>query len=233
MTTTSDIETLLVAALVDKTAAQHRVFSPRDIPTKPSGMPVLLVQTPKERKENAAGRNGPASFNTTALFRVAGQINGPASAGDAGALAIEAALGVLQRQIEVAVINDESLRSAIMQYVSVDIDTTVRRDGEYHIGEVAMIFALEFYQQSEDFAPQVYQDLDVMQVFIDLANVFDPNGDYTAGVEAQLFPGAAQPSPRSVGPDGRTEGLIVVGIDGDPTSLEFDDPDNSQNIPAL
>jgi hypothetical protein len=42
----------------------------------------------------------------------------------------------------------------------------------------------------------------------DLVNVFDPAGTYVG----TLFPQSVRPPPRSAGPDGRSEGSLVISL---------------------
>jgi hypothetical protein len=206
---TSDVlQGLMVAAMMGATAAGTNVFAPRDWPTDTSEMPILLVQSPSEVKENAAGRSGPPQFTVTTTIRVVGRVTAKAQTGDAGAMAALAATGVLQRQIEVAVINNYALRRAIQQFSSVTVKNGVSAEGEQHIAELVMDFALEFYQGPEDFAPNPSSVLEQFAIYADLVNVFSPTGTF-AGTP---FAGQAHPSPRTSGPDGRAEGAAVINI---------------------
>jgi hypothetical protein len=130
------------------------------------------------------------------------RVTSTASAGDAGGKAAQDALALLQRQIEVAVINDYDLTKVIQQLAMVDSVTKVSADGRQHIGELTMDFSLEFYQGTEDFAPIAADPITEFAVYSDLINVFDPTGTYPN----PPFAGAVKPAPRSSGPDGRIEG---------------------------
>lgn len=221
--TSDTIQAAIVAALMGATAAGANVFTARDWPTDADEMPIILVQSPSERKESSSGRSGPASFNVIGTFRIVARVYAKAEAGDAGALAALAAVQVLQRQIERAVINDAGVWALIQQFSSVDVTNTVRKE-EFHFGELVMDLGLEFYQPPEAFAAVAADPLDELHVFADLVNVYDPTGDYSDTEEAQLFPGAVVPAPRTSGPDGRPE-LEAVIVFPDP-QLDFSNPDN-------
>ena len=207
MTTTSDsLATLLTAALMGKTGAGNNVFAPRDWPTSQDDMPILLVQSPSERKESI-GKNAP-QFNVTATIRVNGRVTSVADAGDAGAVAVQGALATLQRQIEVAVINNYHLTAEISEFVSVDTRSKVSSEGEQHIGELTMDFELLFYQGPEDFAPTASSPLEEIAIYSDFINVFDPTGTYPPPpVTDPVVPAA-----RTKGPDGRIEGEVFVEL---------------------
>ncbi|EOA2992928.1 ATP-binding protein, partial [Yersinia enterocolitica] len=65
---TAQVRQLVVAAILGKTDAENRVYSPRDWPTTEEMYPVILVQTPIEEKQSL-GRNAP-QFNTITTVRI-------------------------------------------------------------------------------------------------------------------------------------------------------------------
>ncbi len=204
-TTADDLVALMVVALTGSTAAANNVFAPRDWPAQLGVMPILKVQSPTERKESL-GRSGAQQFNVIATVRVIGNVTALASSGDAGAAAAMAALRVLQRQIEVAIINSYDLTLRIQQIAFVEIQNRITSEGKQHVGELIMDFGLEFYQGPEDFAPPTISALEEMAIFTDLINVFDPNGDYPAPPVTD----PVVPAPRTSGPDGRAEGAGLL-----------------------
>jgi hypothetical protein len=224
--TSGVLQSLVAAALAGKTAAGLNVFTPRTWPTTADEMPIVLVQSPRETKQNSNGRTGPAEFFVTATIRVVARVSAKAASGDAGAVAAEFAVGLLQRQIEVAVINDDALRRAIQKFSAVEIETGVKSEGGLVFGELVMDFALEFYQGPEAFAPVLSNPFEELAIYADLLNVFSPSGDFAD----TPFPGSATSSPRTEGPDGRAEGLILIEIDQTAPPplgaiLDFSDPD--------
>lgn len=212
MSTTSDrLQALMVAALAGTTAAIDNVFTPRDWPTTPIETPILLVQSPSEHKESL-GRSGAQQFTTTVTIRVVGRLTGKAQTGDAGAMAVLAALGVFQGQIERAVINSYDLTQAIQQIAAVDVKNGVSSDSELHLGELVMDFHLETYEGPELFAPIDSSPIDEMAIYADLVNVYSPTGVF---VDLEPFD-AATPAPRTEGPDGRPEATILIDFTAPP-----------------
>lgn len=225
MIVTSDtIQDAIVAALTGATAAGANVFTARDWQTPAAQMPVILVQSPNERKETVSGRNGPAAFNVMGTFRIVARVYAKAEAGDAGAMAALAAVQLLQRQIEVAVINAAPIWELVQQFSWVEVTNTVKKE-EYHFGELIMDLGLEFYQGADAFAQVVSDPFAELHVFADLVNVYDPAGDYSGTEVSQLFPGAIMPSPRTSGPDGRVEAGAAIVFGG--PEFDFTNPDNA------
>jgi hypothetical protein len=195
------------AVKVWPTAAQNKVFAPRDWPTAKDLYPCILVQSPKEVKD-AVGQSGVPQFNVSSVIRIVARVASVASTGDAGAMLCLTALGVIQRQIEIAVINYTPLMLCLKRIGKVEVVNGVKADGEGHLGEVVLDFTLEFYQGPDAFAPIDGPTLAEIAIFGDLINVFDPTGAY----EGSPFPDSVLPAPRASGPDGRAElgGVIVL-----------------------
>lgn len=212
MTTVTDLSLQGVVAqciLAGPTIAGANVFAPRDWPTKPDGMPIVLVQAPREEKVGQ-GRSGYAIFECIVTVRVIGRVYAKAGAGEAGAIAALAAVGQLKRQIEVAVIENALLRAAGVQaFAKVRSVADVKAEGEFHFGEVVMEFDLEFVQGPGDFHPIDADPMEEIRIFADLINVFSPTGVF----EDTPFADDAQPAPRTSGPDGRPEGQALITIE--------------------
>ncbi len=205
---TSDLlQDLVVTAITGKTGAADRVYSPRTWPTKVDGGPIILVQSPKEHWQGM-GRSGGPQFTSIITMRVIGRLTGAAAAGDPGAQAVLAAVGVLARQIAVAVINDYALKRVVQAFASVDVVNGVSTEGERPVGEVVMEFGLEVYMGPEDFAPTVCSPIEQLAVYADLVNVFSPTGVFNG----TPFAAAAAPPPRTSGPDGRAEGASLTDL---------------------
>jgi len=206
-TTANQLQDDIVAVLTGATAAGDQVYSPRDWPTTPPETPILMVQSPIERKESL-GRSSAQQFTTTITIRVVGRLTSKASTGDAGAVAVLAALGVLQDQIERAVINSYDLTRRIQQIAAVDVKNGVSSAAELHLGELVMDFHLETYEGPENFAPIPGTPIDEMAIYGDLVNVFSPHNTFTG----TPFDSAATPAPRTEGPDGRDEGALLITL---------------------
>jgi hypothetical protein len=128
------IETLIGA----NTLAGNRVFEPRDWPTRPELFPMLMVQTPRDRKVSL-GR-GIRQFNTTITLAVIGRIQ---------AVNQEAAnegIDLLSDQIEEALLTTTAFSSNIQQFTAIDTQSVVTADGKQIVGEIGMIFECEIYQ---------------------------------------------------------------------------------------
>jgi hypothetical protein len=232
VTTSADIADAIYGLLVaGATLVGENVFSPRALPTDLTQLgQCLLLQTPSERKENVNGRNGPAEFFVHGAFRVVGRLQEKARAGDASAMVVEARLGALQQQVEGLVINAPALRKLVQAFDSVEVSTTVKRDGEFVFGEVVLTFGLEFFQGAEAFAQPDLTALAEIAIYADLVNRFSATDDVSDPDEIVLFPGVALPAPRTSGPDGRPEAKVLFSFGSD---LDFEDPANSGVLPAL
>lgn len=205
ITTSDDVQAAIVAALIGKTGAGANVFNPRDWPTKLGDLPMLMIQAPREHKDSQ-GANAPA-YNVATTIRVIGRLTGKALDDGAAAGVLLTALGVLQRQIETAVINNYALYKIISEIQSVDVASEVKSEGSQPIGEVTMDFVCLFYQGPEAFAQPDLTPIEALALYADCVNVFDPNGTYD-----KPFNYPVAPAPRAAGPDGRVEGVAVVNI---------------------
>lgn len=205
------LQDLIRDAVTGATAAGANVFTPRTWRTPPAAMPFLMIQSPSETKQNVAGRTGPGEFWTVGRFRIVGRVYAKADVADptGAAIAAEAAVSVLKRQIEVAVINADPIRRAIQQCVSVESVTDVKSDGGLTFGEVEMTFSLEYYQGPEDFAPVASDPFEEFAIYADLINVYSPTGTFDPSLEPFT---AATLAPRTSGPDGRPEAVAIVEL---------------------
>lgn len=144
------IRDLVVSALVGKTDAEGRVYSPRTWSTNESMYPVILVQTPIDIK-NSLGRNVP-QFNTVTTVRITGRLQElDGETEDNGAIKAEIALERLREQIERAVINSYELTRQIQQYLQVRSTINVDASGEGHTAQLLMELDIEYYQGPEEF----------------------------------------------------------------------------------
>lgn len=204
MTQTADLRTTAAAALTGATDAGANVFSPLDRPTWAGDYPVIFLATPEEQKESL-GRSGAPQFTVTATLRITARVQMNQAAKDAGAAQAMVELEKMQRQIEVALINNPALMSLLQQFAWVRVTKDVSGQGEGNLGELLMDFGLEFYQGPEDFYPIPSSPLEEITVDGDLTNVYDPTGTYAS----PPFPSSVEAAPRTEGPDGRME----VGAD--------------------
>ena len=146
----SVIRKMVVAALIGKTDADERVYSPRDWNTSAEIYPAILVQTPIDVK-NSLGRNAP-QFNTVTTVRVTGRLQElDDEAEDNGALKAEEALESLREQIERALINSYELTRQTQQFVQIRSTIDVDASGEGHMAQSLLELDIEYYQGPETF----------------------------------------------------------------------------------
>jgi hypothetical protein len=76
------------------------------------------------------------------------------------------------------------------------------------MAELAMSIEVKFYQGPEVFFPIPTNPLQTVDINVDTAAPFDPNGTYAN----PPFPSAVNPAPRTSGPDGRNEGALTISL---------------------
>jgi len=207
MTTSAELRLLAAAALKGATDAGQNVFVALDWPTWSGDYPILYLHTPAEDKESL-GRQGGPQFTVTLTLQVSGRVQFANTEDQAGVALATAALESLQRQIELALINNPALMSQLQQFPFIRTEMKVDGEGDQNLGELVMSIGLEFYQGPEDFYPIPTGPLDRITVDVDLVNVFDPSATYPN----PPFPGVVTPAPRTQGPDGRSEGGLDITL---------------------
>lgn len=146
------VRLLVIDALKNKTAANERVYSPRDWSTTEDMYPVILVQTPIDVK-NSLGRNAP-QFSTVTTVRVTGRLQElDDETEDNGAAKAEEALEDLREQIERALINSYELTRQTQQFLQVRSTIDIDASGEGHLAQLLMEIDIEYFQGPEDFYP--------------------------------------------------------------------------------
>lgn len=159
----AQLRTLVTDALLAKTDAQERVYSPRDWPTSENFYPALLIQTPVEVKRSH-GRNLP-QFTTVTTVQITGRVQAlDEEKTNNGAMKAESALECLREQIERAVINSFDLTRQIQQFAQVRSAIGVSASGEGHTAELVMELDIEYYQGPEDFYPPDTEPLEGINV---------------------------------------------------------------------
>ena len=212
MTTSADLRSLFVTALKGATSAGQSVYSPFDWPTSPTSYPAILVHARKERKESL-GPNTP-EFNVFTTLEIIARTRSPALVGDAGSAVALGAAETLKAQIESALINNPAIWAdpnggqRIEQFTSVDSELSTSSEGEMPEAELLMQIEVKFYQGPEVFFPIPTNPLQTINIHVDTAAPFDPNGTYPN----PPFPSAVQPAPRTSGPDGRDEGALTINL---------------------
>ena len=212
MTTSADIRALFVQALTGQTLAGNAVYSPYDWPTSPSTYPLILVHARKERNVSL-GPNTP-EFDVYTTVEIIARVQSPAGIVDTGSVAALAAAETLKLQIEVALINnpliwaDPNGGQRIEQFTTVDSEINTSSEGSMPMAELAMSIEVKFYQGPEVFFPIPTNPLQTVNINVDTAEPFDPNGTYAN----PPFPSAVNPAPRTSGPDGRNEGALTISL---------------------
>jgi hypothetical protein len=158
----AQVRNLVVLALIGKTDAKSRVYSPRDWSTRSDDYPVLFVQTPFDHKRSL-GRNVP-QFNTVTTVRVTGRLEAFDGEFDGGAEQAELALETLREQVERAVINSYELTKVTQQFAEIRSQIDIDASGESHIAQLLMDIDIEYYQGPEDFYPIEAHSLDGIDV---------------------------------------------------------------------
>lgn len=166
-------ETVLTAD--GATAANDLVFQPGSWPTQRGRMPIIKLRILRERRVSQ-GRGTPG-YTTTATIRVLGEVEAYAREDDAGATAAEAACWALKRQIEVAIVNSYQLFMRIQQIASIDSGLVINSEGATHIAAVVMDFAVEFFEDTDSFAPTAADEVDELQIS---ATHYAPDAPVTA-----------------------------------------------------
>ncbi|WP_227105149.1 hypothetical protein [Chromobacterium rhizoryzae] len=151
------------ALLQANTLAGQKVYAPRDLPTTPASMPLILVQTPLERKVSL-GRHAPL-FTTTATVAVNARVQG------ATVQQVEADLETLCEQIEEAVLTDYTVLKMVQQVAAVDTEIDVTSESRSHLGEAWIRFDMEFPQA---YRPTITQPLTDMELTATVASEGGP-----------------------------------------------------------
>lgn len=150
--TAQGLRELAVKALMGKTLAGHRVYSPRDWATREKSYPLLLVQTVYEEKFSK-GRNAP-QFDTVTTLQIAARIEEfDGELDDDGAMKAQLKLEQLKEEIERAVINSYEITRLIQQFKHIRSQLDLNPDGEGHTGQLVIQMDIEYYQGPEDFYP--------------------------------------------------------------------------------
>ena len=133
------LQFLAIKALLDaNTLAGNRVFEARAWPTRPEEFPLVMLQTPRDRKVSL-GR-GIRQFNTTITLAVVGRVLA------VNEDAANEGLDLLSGQIEDALLTNLEFSSNVQQFTTIDTQAVVVADGKQIIGEIGMTLECEVYQ---------------------------------------------------------------------------------------
>ena len=198
---------LFMAALkAYKDLNETHIYSPGDWPSDPEKNTVLQVGRLINESKASVSR-GQAEFTTTIYITVDGRL-----ARDTG----EKALRDIERlswKVEQAILTDYNINLNIQQFPTVKTVQEIDSSSGLHVAQFAIEFATEIFQSQEEYytPTQVITPTQVA-IVLDAANVYDPSGTYTGTESTTQFPDSITPAPRTLGPDGRVEGLIIVDV---------------------
>lgn len=192
----------LVVQAVLQAATGVPVLSPGDWETPTINLPEIKLRSPGNRKASIA-RAG-ANFTTTVSLELLARVS--ADTAEAAQDAIEA----LVEKIEAAVLALPELIELVQQVATVDTEMSVSADSRTHIGEARMMLQCETFEEFDprDTYGDRFVDLQQVAVNVDTAYPFDAAGTYAGAA----FPAAVQPAPRTSGPDGRNEGVLLIPL---------------------
>lgn len=179
------------------------VDCPPVTPTAPKEMPYVGLRCGVERKVGTVTQQL-ATFNTTVTLEVIGRV--AATTKEAAQDAIE----VLACQIELAVFGLVPLLTLLQRIAGVTTTTEITAEGSAYQAGVEMSFDCELFELFDPTAinPDAYPALQTLSVHVDAVRPYDANGIYTT----PAFPASVVPAPRTSGPDGRDEGLLVIDL---------------------
>lgn len=120
------------------TLAGQNVFQPRAWPDTVDKLPMIIVQTPRERKEGI-GRNL-REFYTVMSLAVVGRVASKQES------IVNASLDTLSQQIDDAIISSALLMDSVQMFRSVQSEMVVTAESLYFVGEVGFIFDAEILQ---------------------------------------------------------------------------------------
>jgi len=177
------------------------VQSPGDWAQPAQNLPAVFIQTAMETK--TAIMAGIPEFNTviTVLVKATVQNTTAESAQDD----VES----LWFQIENAILTNSSFVGISQKISNVSSNLEIKSTGSEHLAGIAGSFDVEVFEAYEPSSSSLASITEV-GIDVDLKNIYDPTGTY----QNQKFPNQVTPSPRTSGPDGRSEGSIDLPLQG-------------------
>jgi hypothetical protein len=195
----------LVAMAVISAITSITVESPGDWETPPSKLPNIKLRAPSERKISIV-RSMP-EFTTTVTLELLVTLQADTAEG------AQDAIEGLGQTIEDAFFSAQTIVQLVQQFPSVTTETRITADGEQHVAQMRMSVECEVFETYDPtlINPGDYPSLAQIQLHADLQRPFDASGTYPG----PAFPDSVTPAPRTVGPDGRDEGALLIDL---PTS---------------
>lgn len=189
------------AIITAETTAQNRIYTPRDYKLWDGLYPCVQVKTPQQQRESL-GKDGTPHFRTIVSVVVVGTVK--ADTEDECSEQLE----VLENQIEKSVITNFEIINEIEQFLNIQTDQLVTSEGDQHIGQVQLVFAMQSYEEFNPTDEIALESLDRVDIHIDTIYPYDATGTYTD----PAFPDSVQPAPRTRGIDGRDEGYLQIDV---------------------
>jgi hypothetical protein len=192
----------LAALQAAGTLAGLAVYTAKTFPTDPVELPMLILQTPIERKESL-GRNGPPSFTTVMHLAVNARVTGTSEA------AIETDLDTLCSQVEAALLCSDDFMRVLQQVRSVDTQFGVFANGGALIGAAEIVLECETFQE---FDPPPGEDVQQFSILADINDDGVPDLAFGVNVDAPL----QTEDGADIAPEG---GELGIELDGPPLPI--------------
>lgn len=189
-----------LAALSGAAFAGVAIDSPGDWATPSEALPAILLRATDDRKE--AISRGQPDFTTTVTLELEVRV------GAANASAAQDKIEALCYSIETALLTNYALISIINQVTSYDTRMEISSDGKIHFGGAKITINFELPEMFDPFAVTLPPDLITASIHVDMLAPFDATGTYAN----PPFPAAIVTAPRTSGPDGRDEGVLLITL---------------------
>ena len=189
------------------------IESPGDWSAPAENLPVIYIQTASETK--TAVMSGMSEFNTTCSLLIKATVQ------NTTAESAQDDIEGLWYQIENAILGDYSIVGMSQKIPTVSSILEVKATGSEHLAGIAGSFEVECFEIFDSTVsapiatvwpnnPAAPVSLSGVGIDVDLTNIYDATGEYPSS----LFVNSVNPSPRTSGPDGRSEGAIDIPLKG-------------------
>ncbi len=134
------------------TAAGSKVYENRALATTTSGLPVIVLTTPTERKQSVGP--GAPKFTTVIDLIVDAQIDGTTEN-------VADRLEAFVEQIEMAVLANAAVVRLVQEFGLVETNTTINDTGGTPIGTARLVFSVAIPQTYDPAMPDRLNEIDV------------------------------------------------------------------------
>jgi len=191
----------LAALLAADTDAKKNCYE-YDWPVGEEKLPAVLINWETEHKTSMS--RAQPNFTTVATLRLLIRLMANTKA------QVREATDRLVWQVEQALLTNYNLRLEVQQFVFVTTTGDIDSNTGKHIAEYRMDIGLEFFEDQNQYPAIPSTPLTQINATLDALNRFDPTGTYPD----PPFPDSVKPAPRTEGPDGRSEGTLVIPLEG-------------------